>query len=101
MRNAGWIGGSACIASVLPTLAVGINAAIRPGPLKGFFVVSMAAFVGLVVEGLAIDSDRSRYFFILTGQIWGFADACPVLTGPSDRRLGDRGVLTFRGWRAG
>ena len=96
-HNAGWIGGFAYIASVLLTLAAGIKGAMRPGPLQGFFVVSTAAFVGLVVEGLVIDSDHWRHFFIFMGLVWGFADARQVSADRSSRRHDDRPGLSFRG----
>ena len=73
--NAGWIGGLLYVLSVVATLAVGLRAAVRNGPLQGGFVVASAAFAGLVFEGFVIDSDHWRHFFILMACIWGLNDA--------------------------
>jgi hypothetical protein len=32
-----------------------------------------AAFIGMALEGLVIDSDHWRHFFLLMGMIWGAA----------------------------
>ncbi len=73
---------------------------MRPGPLQGFFVISTAAFVGLVVEDLVIDSDHWRHFFIFMGLVWGFGDARQVSVDRSSRRRDDRPGLSFRAFRS-
>jgi hypothetical protein len=35
--------------------------------------VLCAAFIGMALEGLVIDSDHWRHFFLLMGMIWGVA----------------------------
>lgn len=99
-HNAGWLGGFAYIASVLFTLAVGIKGSMRPGALQGFFVISTAAFVGLVVEGLVIDSDHWRHFFIVMGLVWGFADAAGRDPAREAGRRDDCGGTLFERRRA-
>lgn len=75
--NAGWVGGLLYIISVVLTLFVGFRGALRATPLQGPFVVAAAAFVGLAVEGLIIDTDHWRHFFIVMALTWGLADALP------------------------
>ncbi|MEQ1578170.1 MAG: O-antigen ligase family protein [Hyphomicrobium sp.] len=84
--NAGWIGGLVYIISVLATLFVGLRGAFQASALQGPFVIASAAFAGLVVEGLVIDSDHWRHFFIFMGLIWGLADAPPPALHASRRR---------------
>ena len=38
-------------------------------------IVAFATFVGEVVEGMVIDTDHWRHFFLLLGMIWGLAAA--------------------------
>ena len=63
---------------------------MRVGALQGLFVVSTAAFAGLVVEGLVIDSDHWRHLFIVMALIWGLSDAAGIGRRPSGTvRQGD------------
>lgn len=84
--NAGWIGGLFYIISVLATLFVGLRGAFRATSLQGPFLIASAAFAGLAVEGLIIDSDHWRHFFIFMGLIWGLADARVPILDASRRR---------------
>ncbi len=73
--NAGWIGGLFYIISVVATLFAGFRGAFRASALQGPFLIATASFAGLAVEGLIIDSDHWRHFFIFMGLIWGLSDA--------------------------
>ena len=73
--NAGWVGGLIYIISVLATLFTGLRGSFRATALQGPFLIATAAFTGLALEGLIIDSDHWRHFFIVMGLIWGLADA--------------------------
>jgi len=46
----------------------------------------IASFAGLAFEGLVIDTDHWRHFFIIAGIIWGIADALPVPIDQTRRR---------------
>jgi O-antigen ligase len=84
--NAGWIGGLVYIISVLATLFVGFRGAFHATTLQGPFLIATAAFAGIAVEGLIIDSDHWRHFFIFMGLIWGLADASDPVLDPHRRR---------------
>lgn len=73
--NAGWIGGLAYVAMTLVTLALGLRGAMRNGVLQGPFAVATAAFAGIAIEGLVIDSDHWRHYFLLLALVWGLSDA--------------------------
>lgn len=73
--NAGWLGGLLYVISITATVFAGFRGVMRASPLQGPFIVVTAAFTGLVLEGLVIDTDHWRHFFILMGCIWGLADA--------------------------
>ena len=86
--NAGWLGGLLYIIAVLATLAAGFRGAARRTALQGPFLIAVAAFAGVAVEGCVIDSDHWRSFFILMACIWGLADA-PVPVLDASRRRED------------
>lgn len=89
--NGGWVSGLLFIASVFLTFAIALNGAMKLGPLQGYFAVSAAAMAGMIVEGLVIDLDHWRHFFIFLGVIWGLGDAQggpSFLQGGRDRRSG-------------
>ena len=84
--DAGWLGGLLYIISVVTTLFLGFRMAMQPGRLQGPAVIAVASFAGLAFEGLVIDTDHWRHFFIMAGIIWGIADALPVPIDQTRRR---------------
>lgn len=73
--NAGWGGGLLYLVTVALTLVAGLRLALRPGALQGPVVIAGAAFAAMALEGLVIDTDHWRHYFLLLGLIWGLADA--------------------------
>ncbi len=71
----GWIGGLAYIALIVLTLAVGLGAALKRTPWQPYLIAVYATFVGVVGEGIIIDTDHWRHFFLLLGVIWGLVAA--------------------------
>ncbi|MDA7948309.1 MAG: hypothetical protein MPJ78_12635 [Hyphomicrobiaceae bacterium] len=69
--NAGWLGGFTYLGLVLATLAAGFRMSLRRGPLQGVSIVLFAAFAGLAAEGMVVDTDHWRLFYILMGLVWG------------------------------
>lgn len=71
----GWIGGTAYLTLVLVTLAIGLGAALIPAPWQTYLIAGYAAFVGEAGEGLIVDTDHWRHFFLILGLIWGLTAA--------------------------
>jgi hypothetical protein len=71
----GWLGGMAYLTLVLVTLATGLRAALARTPWQNYLVAAYAAFVGEAFEGLIVDTDHWRHFFLILGMIWGLAAA--------------------------
>ena len=86
--NAGWLGGTLYIVSVLGTLAAGFYVIRKRNALQGPLIVASAAFAGVALEGLVIDTDHWRHFFLLMALIWGLVDGLPPSHNPK-RRLHD------------
>ena len=79
--NGGWIGGLAYIAIILAALALGWRAVLaRSWPARTLLVV-YASFVGLAVEGLVVETDHWRAFYLVLGLLCG-------IIYPSRRALG-------------
>ena len=69
--SAGWIGGLAYLMLILITVYRGYRFLFLDTPVRELFFVCYAAFVPLVIEGIIIDSEHWRHFFVLLGLIWG------------------------------
>ena len=67
----GWFGGLAYLAFVVVTLIKSLAFLQRRTPHTALMVVLFASFFGLAVEGLIVDSDHWRHFWVLSGIIWG------------------------------
>jgi hypothetical protein len=71
----GWLGGATYVTLVVVTLFVGLRAVRLPTPWQTYLIAAFAAFVGEVVEGMIVDTDHWRHFFLLLGLIWGLTAA--------------------------
>lgn len=74
----GWLGGFAYVTMVLMTILLGLRTAFVSNPSQPYVITALAAFVGAIAEGLVIDTDHWRHFFLLLGLIWGLAAAPSV-----------------------
>lgn len=75
--NAGWAGGTLYLAMVLLTLGLGLRHVVRDRGGDGLSAVLVAAFFGMVLEGVVIDTDHWRHFYLFMAIIWGTALAAP------------------------
>ena len=82
--NAGWLGGLFYIAAVATTLYAGLAHVLRGTPTRPLFLVAYAALAATVLEGMVIDTDHWRHFYVLLALVWGLmgaehaASAAPV-----------------------
>ncbi len=77
LMTSGWVGAMAYLSLVIWTLMRGCRAMLRPSPLQPVLICAVATLIGLALEGLIIDTDRWRHFYLLIGLIWGLT-ARPV-----------------------
>jgi hypothetical protein len=69
----GWLGGAAYVALILSTLLVGFRYVLVRAPWGPYLIVTFATFFGTVIEGMVIDTDHWRHFYLLLGMIWGLS----------------------------
>jgi O-antigen ligase len=72
--NAGWVGGFLYALVVLGTLLAGLQWALRSGETQGYLILAWSCLLAIALEGLVIDTDHWRHFFVLTGMVWGLIE---------------------------
>jgi hypothetical protein len=71
----GWLGGAAYLALVAITLVFGLLTVSTPTPWQYYLITAYAVFVGEAFEGLIVDTDHWRHFFVVLGLVWGLGAA--------------------------
>lgn len=75
LLNAGWLGGGAYWLIVAVTVGLGLRHILRASKTRALFLIIYAAFLATVLEGVIIDSDHWRHFYLLIGMAWGLMTA--------------------------
>ena len=60
---------------VLTTLYVGFRAVVVRTVWQPYLVAAVAAYTGATLEGIVIDTDHWRHYFLLLGMVWGLSIA--------------------------
>jgi hypothetical protein len=71
----GWLGGAAYLALVAITLVFGLLNLAVPTPWQYYLITAYAVFDGEAFEGLIVDTDHWRHFFLVLGMVWGLGAA--------------------------
>lgn len=71
----GWLGGFSYFAFVVMTWLIGFRYALFRTPWQNIHIAAFATFAGVSIEGLVIDTDHWRHFFLLAGIVWGLSAA--------------------------
>jgi O-Antigen ligase len=71
----GWLSGLVYVTLVLTTLLLGLRYVFVDTPWRKTYLAAYCAFVGAAAEGVLIDSDHWRHYFLLLGVIWGLMAA--------------------------
>lgn len=71
----GWIAGIAYLILVLTTLASGAKHCMLRTPWQVEFQILYACFLGVVLLGLIIDTERWRHYWLVIGMLWGMMAA--------------------------
>jgi hypothetical protein len=57
------------------TLVFGLPTVSVPTPWQYYLITAYAVFVGEAFEGLIVDTDHWRHFFLVLGLVWGLGAA--------------------------
>lgn len=71
----GWIGGISYFAFIATTLYVGWRLVLREGPYRSAAIPIWSSAFFTILQGLQIDTDHWRHFYLLVGLTWGLAAA--------------------------
>jgi len=71
----GWLGGAAYLTLVVVTLVLGLITMPIPTPWQYYLITAYAVLVGEAAEGMIVDTDHWRHFFLMLGLIWGLSAA--------------------------
>jgi hypothetical protein len=71
----GWLGGMTYLTLVAVTLVIGLRAMIVPTAWQYYLVAAYAFFAGEAFEGLIVDTDHWRHFYLALGLVWGLTVA--------------------------
>lgn len=82
----GWIGGFAYLALTAATCIAGWRAVFRRTPWQGHAIVIWSVLFVTILQGLQIDTDHWRHFYLMLGLIWGLA-ALPTPIPDAQRSL--------------
>jgi hypothetical protein len=74
----GWIGGISYAGLILVTCVAGWRVVFRQSPWQRHAIVVWSVLFTTIVQGLQIDTDHWRHFYLMMGIIWGLA-AMPAL----------------------
>jgi hypothetical protein len=73
--NSGWVGGLLYLMTCLATLVLGFRHALKTCRTSPLFLIVFAALAGNICEGMLIDSDHWRHFYLLLAMVWGMMAA--------------------------
>jgi hypothetical protein len=71
----GWLGGAAYLTLVAVTLVFGLLTVSTQTPWQYYLITAYAVFVGEACEGMIVDTDHWRHFFLMLGLVWGLGAA--------------------------
>ncbi len=71
----GWLAGLLFLGLNLATVVIGFCHAIRHTPSRPIFIFVLAAFIGLAIQGMLVDTDHWRHFYVIMALVWGLMAA--------------------------
>ncbi len=72
----GWLGGLSYLMLIGATLFVGWRLIATPSDMQAFAIAVWSVLFIQILQGLTIDTDHWRHFYLLLGLTWGLFDRC-------------------------
>ncbi len=70
----GWLGGLSYLVLIFATLIIGWKSIAMRGPLQLYAVAIWSVLFVQILQGMTIDTDHWRHFYLLLGLTWGLFD---------------------------
>lgn len=67
----GWLGGFSYILLCIATIVAGLKAAFTRSPWQAYAIAALCPMVSMIFQGIQIDTDHWRHFYLLLGMVWG------------------------------
>jgi O-antigen ligase len=77
----GWLGGFAWLGLMAATAYVGWTLVFRRTPTQNHAIVLWSVLFVTILQGIQIDTDHWRHFYLLLGLVWGLAALPTVIPG--------------------
>jgi hypothetical protein len=71
----GWLGGFAYLLMCISTVAAGWKASMARTPWQAYSIAVFCPMVAVILQGIQIDTDHWRHFYLLMGIVWGLFSA--------------------------
>ena len=83
----GWLGGFSYLLLIIGTVYAGMRAVLIDTPWRHHAIAFFAPLFMIILQGIQIDTDHWRHFYLLLGVVWGLFAASDLarlraLTGP-------------------
>ena len=67
----GWLGGFSYLLLIVSTIAIGIKTIFARTPWQAFAIAVWCPLFSTILQGIQIDTDHWRHFYLLLGLMWG------------------------------
>ncbi len=67
----GWLGGISYLLLILSTIWVGFRSILIPSPWRRHAIAFFSPLMLIILQGIQIDTDHWRHFYLLLGMVWG------------------------------
>ncbi|VAV90275.1 hypothetical protein MNBD_ALPHA08-1502 [hydrothermal vent metagenome] len=82
----GWLGGFSYMLLILATIAIGFKTVFTRTPWQAFAVAVWSVLFFTILQGVQIDTDHWRHFYLLLGLMWGLYAATVRYTRSLDQQ---------------
>ncbi len=74
----GWLGGISYLLLTIATVLVGLRGMLIPSPWRRHVIAFVAPLFMIILQGIQIDTDHWRHYYLLLGMTWGLYAASEI-----------------------
>ncbi len=79
----GWLGGLCYFLLCIATIVAGLKASVMRTPWQAYAIAAVCPMIAVIFQGIQIDTDHWRHFYLLMGIIWGLYAASMAYNPPA------------------